>query len=142
MPRFLLLLAANGVSLVLFEAMRAVFDGSLDPAIVPLAAGLVAWSAMVLAGSITPVERRFTGHQRLAWILGGQLGLVLAVMQGAPLWRLPGGYSKYVVFGLLALPVAAVSHVTICALFTRAERDAWAGRQPRGAADATDAPTL
>ncbi|MFH6785654.1 MULTISPECIES: hypothetical protein [Methylobacterium] len=141
MPHILVLLVANGISLVLFEAMRAVLDGTLGPAIIPLAAGLVTWSTMVLAASMPPAERLFSSHQRIGWVLGGQLGLVLAVMQGAPLWRLPGGYDKYVVFALLALPVAAMSHLTVCALFTRAERDAWAGRRRGRSAEASDTPS-
>lgn len=141
MAHFLVLLASNAVSVVLYEIMQAILVGTLQPAIVPLAAGLAVWSAMVFVILLPPVERRFASDQRLGWLIGSQLSLVYAVMRGAPLWRLPGGHSEYVIVAVLVMPVIVLSQIVVCAVFTREERDGWTLRARRRAAKIPDAPT-
>ncbi|MET7245142.1 hypothetical protein ABZT49_17455 [Methylobacterium sp. EM32] len=141
MAHFLILLVSNAISVVLYEIMQVALVGTLDPAIVPLAAGLAAWSTMVFVSLLRPVERRFTSDQRLGWLIGSHFSLIYAVMQGAPLWRLPDGYSTSVVTAVLCLPVIALSQITICAVFTREERDGWSLRACRRAAATSGAPT-
>ncbi|MGX7705356.1 hypothetical protein [Methylobacterium sp. Gmos1] len=68
------------------------------------------------------------------------MSLLQGVMQGAPLWRLPGGHGQYVVAAVLAMPVIALSQITVCALFTREERDGWTLRSRRRATAASDDP--
>ncbi len=64
MPRFLVLLATGLVSAILYRLVHAALGGSLAPAVVPLAAGLIAWSAMIMVLTLPPIERRVsTGHR-------------------------------------------------------------------------------
>ena len=128
MPRFLFLLVAGGVGAVLFHVMRIGLTGTLDPALVPLVAGLAAWSVVVVAVTLPWAERRLPAGRRYGWILGGQLSLVLAILEGSSLWSRPEGFGHVAVGFVLLLPVIALTQVTCCALFTRAEREAWSRR--------------
>jgi hypothetical protein len=140
MPRFLFLLVAGGVGAALFHVMRIVLTGTLNPALIPLVAGLVAWSIVVFGVTLPWAERRLPAGQRYGWLMGGQLSLVLAIMDGAALWRLPGGVDKVVLGFILLLPVIALSQVACCALFPRAERETWSRRPDGRAAKAPGAP--
>lgn len=137
MRRFLVLLAAGLASAILYRLVHAALGGSLAPAVVPLAAGLVAWSAMIMVLTLPPVERRVSTGHRLNWQLSAQVGLVLGLFDGVPLWRLPGGDDTIV---LLGIPVVALTHVTTCALFTRAEREACSGHRHARTEESTGAP--
>ncbi len=140
MPRFLVLLVAGLVSAILYRLVHAALGSSLAPAVVPLVAGLVAWSSMIMVLTLPPVERRVSTAQRLNWQLSAQVGLVLALLDGVPLWRLPGGYDTIILVLILGIPIAALTHVTTCALFTRAEREAWSGHRHARTEESTGAP--
>lgn len=140
MPRFLVLLAAGLASAILYRLVHVALGGSLAPSVVPLAAGLVAWSAMIVVLTPPPIERRVSTGHRLNWQLGAQVGLVLALLDGVPLWRLPGGDDTIVLVVLLGIPVVALTHVTTCALFTRAEREACSGHRHARTEESTGAP--
>ncbi len=140
MPRFLVLLAAGLSAAILYNIIRVVLEGTLDPAIVPLVAAMVAWSFIVMAITLPPVERNFSASTRLDWQMSAQVSFVLALLDGAPLWRLPGGYHPFILVGLLSIPVMVLTNVTSCALFTRAEREAWTKRARRTVADASGGP--
>ncbi|BAQ47820.1 MULTISPECIES: hypothetical protein [Methylobacterium] len=118
------LLASSFTSAGLFEAFRAMLSGSLAPAIVPLAAGLVAWSSMVIPLVLPPVEAHVAAGPRFAWLVCAQAGPSLAIRDGLPLWRLPGGHGDLVLVVLLSIPMVAVTLVAARSLFTRAEMDA------------------
>lgn len=141
MPRFLMLPAAGLSAATLYNIIRSVLEGTLDAAIVPLAAGLVAWSSIVLAVTLPPVERNFSAGTRLDWLVSAQVSFALALLDGAPLWRLAGGYHPLILAGLLAIPMMALTHVTASALFTRAEREAWTKRARRTIAPAPSPPS-
>ncbi|MGX7705355.1 hypothetical protein [Methylobacterium sp. Gmos1] len=64
MAHLLVLLVAGAVSVVLYETLQVLLVGTLDPAVIPLVAGLAAWSIMVFVILLRPVERRFTSDQR------------------------------------------------------------------------------
>ncbi|TGD96745.1 hypothetical protein [Methylobacterium nonmethylotrophicum] len=139
MPRFLFLLGAGLAGAALFHILRFVLTGTLEPALVPLVAGLVAWSVIVVAVTLPWAERNVPPGQRYGWLMGGQLSLVLAILDGSALWSLPGGLGKLALGFILLVPVVALTQVTSFALFSRAERDAWS-RRPR--AQAGQAPGL
>ncbi len=116
--------ATSFTSVGLFEAFRAMLSGSLAPAIVPLAAGPAAWSSMVIPLVLPPVETHVAGGPRFGWLVCAQAGPSLAIRDGLPFLRLPGGHGDLVLVVLLAIPTVAVTLVTARSLFTRAEMDA------------------
>ncbi|MCF4127116.1 hypothetical protein [Methylobacterium sp. SyP6R] len=140
MPRFVVLLATGLSAAILYNVARAVLEGTLDPVVVPLVAGLVAWSSIIVAITLPLAERRLSVGTRLDWKISAQISLVLALLDGARLWRLPGGYHPFILAAVLAIPVMALTTITSAALFTRAERDAWRKRARRQASAASDDP--
>ncbi len=124
MKYLIALLASSFTSVGLFEAIRAMLSDSLAPGIVPVAAGLIAWSAMIIPLVLPPVERRFTAGPRFGWLVCAQAGPSLAIRDGIPLWRLPGGHGDLALIVLLSVPMVAVTLLTARCLFTRAEMGA------------------
>lgn len=59
MPRFVVLLATGLSAAILYNVARAVLEGTLDPVVVPLVAGLVAWSSIIVAITLPLAERVF-----------------------------------------------------------------------------------
>ncbi|TNC10472.1 hypothetical protein FF100_22670 [Methylobacterium terricola] len=125
MPRFLSLLAMAGMCAALYHIMRLALVGTLAPAIVPLVAGLAGWSLVVVVMTLPWAERRLPGGHRFGWLTSAQLSLVLGILEGVPLWSLPGGHSHLLLGFILLLPTIALTQVTSHAVLSQAERDAW-----------------
>lgn len=125
MPRFLFLLVLGGVCAAIYHIMRVVLVGTLTPVILPLVAGLAGWSLVVVVMTLPWSERRLPVGQRFGWLTGAQLSLVLGILEGVPLWSLPGGHSHVLLGFVLLLPVIALTQVTSHAVLSQAERDAW-----------------
>ncbi len=79
---------------------------------------------MVVPLVLPPVETHVAGGPRFGWLVCAQAGPSLAIRDGLPFLRLPGGHGDLVLVVLLAIPTVAVTLVTARSLFTRAEMDA------------------